>query len=129
VKDPIDDAQLIDLPEPRELTDDERRALAFAVAAPNAPAELRRQADTAIVVAECSCPCASIGLAGDGPQVPDAEPAMLLEASADNIDGQPVQVNLHLFDGLLHELEIWCYFDGEVRTAPLDVSTLEYVSD
>ncbi|HKN94687.1 MAG TPA: hypothetical protein VJU60_10175 [Thermoleophilaceae bacterium] len=39
----------------------------------------------------------------------------------------PAEVNLHLFDGLLYELEIWCISeDHQVLTAPLDLETFDY---
>jgi hypothetical protein len=52
---------------------------------------------------------------------------LVLEAIAKNVEGDPMEVNLHIVEGLLEELEIWCHIDGEVRTAPLDLSSLEYV--
>jgi hypothetical protein len=52
-----------------------------------------------------------------------------LRRSARNVDRDRVEVNLHVVAGLLEELEIWCHVDGEVRTAPLDLATLEYVRD
>jgi hypothetical protein len=61
--------------------------------------------------------------------VPGAEGVLRLEAVGKNLDGDRIEVNLHVVDGLLEELEIWSYIDGEVRTAPLDLATLEYVPD
>jgi hypothetical protein len=127
VKDPIDGARLVPLPEVRDLSEDERRALAFALAAPDAPAALRLQATTVAVWGECNCGCASIGLGTKGPALPGADGVLVLEAIAKNVEGDPMEVNLHIVEGLLEELEIWCHIDGEVRTAPLDLSSLEYV--
>jgi hypothetical protein len=129
VKDSTDIPRVVALPEPRELTDDERRTLEFAVAAPDAPTALRLQAKSAVVWGECDCGCASIGLGRQGPAVPGAEGVLRLEAVGKNLDGDRIEVNLHVVDGLLEELEIWSYVDGEVRTAPLDLATLEYVPD
>jgi hypothetical protein len=111
------DVELVALAEPRALSDEERQALKLLAQGP----ELAVQAESAIVVAECSCGCGSVGLATDGPAMPDTEPAFTIEAKALNTHGNDVQVNLHLVDGLIDELEIWTGFYGE--RVPLDTST------
>jgi hypothetical protein len=128
VKVPYEEIKLVPLAKPRELRPEERQVLELAVAAPGAPEELRIQAESALAVRECNCGCPSIGLSSDASPVPAAEPAMLLQATALTADGVRADVNLHLLDGQLYELEIWSMQeDPEVLTAPLDLATFEYL--
>lgn len=100
-----------------------------------AVAELVEQCRVAQVISTCSCGCPSIGLATSGPPVPREVMRRLAggdrddwcEASVwgENGQGRLVQVNLHLVDGLLHELEIWPGWDGGDPFSDLpDVATL-----
>ncbi len=107
-----------DLAVPRLLSEAERH-LAEGLAAASGIARLVRQVGQARVVGECRCGCPSVRLAVDGPVI-DADTVRGLSGSGRDdylsvsarspVDDQPVEVTLHVLDGLVEELEI---FAGE----------------
>ena len=120
-------AHLVGLDEARPLTAAERRLLE-ALIEPLDLAELSEQIARAVVVAQCSCGCPSVGLRTDGPVLPAELVARLSDTGSDdslgvsawgpNGEGRDVQVTLHVVRGRLDELEVWPGWDGgEVRTA------------
>jgi hypothetical protein len=122
------------LPVPRSLGDEETRLLQYLLGQVGVES-LDTQLLTAKVVSECSCGCPSIGLASEGPAVSPAIMRQLSDADRDdwleinawgeNVEGKVVQVNLHLVNGRLHELEIWSGWDGgEAATTLLSVTTV-----
>lgn len=94
---------------PRALSHDEREIMK-ALLEPEFPGKhaLRKQLDSAQVAAECACGCRSITFVVEGYNEPPTPTTLLVpvEAEAYDTDGVPVYVILHVWDGLLHELEI-----------------------
>jgi hypothetical protein len=120
-----DDPELVPLDEPRPLTGPERTLLE-ALVEPLAREELAQQIARAQVVAHCSCGCRSIGLRSDGPELAPAVVMQLTDLGRDDVlhvrawatddAGREVEVTLHVGDGTLKELEIWCSDGGEIIT-------------
>lgn len=105
---------LVELPQPRALTEAEHALLTRFVAFADA-ASLSEQVATVRVVSTCDCGCASVGLRTDGPQVPAAEVARRSGTGRDDYFavsafGVDVDVVLHVVGGFVGELEI---FAGE----------------
>jgi hypothetical protein len=114
-----------DLETPRVLSDGELRVIEQLAAAVDEPL-LDRQVATASVVAVCRCGCSSLRLHSDEPPLPDVRVEQLsdndradyfsVDALGDAADVPSVQVVLHVFQGRIHELEV---FAGEGVTVPL----------
>jgi hypothetical protein len=115
--------KLVPLPQPRPLSHRERELLEFLVEACDSE-ELREQVAQAEVVATCSCGCPSIGLRGDGPEVPrdemrglgdfDHDDHARLTARGLSAGERPVEIALHVSLGRIWEMEVWAGADSEV---------------
>lgn len=112
---------LVESAAPRPLRPEEAR-LARYVVERSGVEELTRQLDSAQVRSECSCGCPSVGIESAGPLVPPSVMSLLshdgrtgwAELSAWGTDdtGRRVEVNLHVVEGRLFELEVWAGWDG-----------------
>ncbi len=102
-------ARLRPLAAARPLTPQER-ALLLALAAVGGQA-LTAQVQAAEVVATCDCGCPSIGLAT---RAADAvAPGVRIVAAHAVVGGRSVDVNLHVVDGRMEELEVWAGSFGD----------------
>jgi hypothetical protein len=134
-----DDAapQIVPLDRPRPLSGSERALLDRLLTHPLATAELREQAEGAMVTAVCICGCPSVTLS-----VPNEAPVAQLDANHPNVrhgedadisaegrspDARELDVVLHILGGRLGELEVWAgTFGGDPRTDLPEASTLEF---
>jgi hypothetical protein len=113
--------EIVPLDQPRPLGPDERALLDFLLNGPVDSAELRAQAETALVNGVCSCGCPSIRLAVDdetpralldGPEVVATGGAEIRAESA-LPDGTVTGITLHIIgdvrrgQGVIWELEVW----------------------
>jgi hypothetical protein len=105
------------LPRPRPLSTAERRLLVRlgAEAGPDATAQV---AD-ATVAGECACGCSSVQLS-PSTALRQGHVHSAVDASGLGPDGHVVNVVLHLFDGRLHELEVFDSDAGEGVAVDLD---------
>jgi hypothetical protein len=128
--DPV--VERVPLSRPRPLTPNERALVEFLLAGPLGRDELRAQAQTAQVVAVCSCRCPSVWLHVD-PATRKAE-FRPDETPIGRTDWVPItafqrktrattEVTLHVVQGLLEELEIWAGFGVRPR---VDLAKLDY---
>ena len=119
-----DDPELVQI-EPRPLSPEER-ALLDALVEPLGREELAEQVARAEVVAHCSCGCRSVGLRSDGLELaPDVvmrltdmgrDDVLHVRAWAFNDADREIEITLHVGDGTVKELEIWCSDGGEIIT-------------
>jgi hypothetical protein len=115
--------KLVPLQEPRPLSHRERELLEFLIEGCDSD-ELREQVAQAEVVATCSCGCPSIGLRGDGPEVPreamrglgdfDHDDHARLTARGLSAGERPVEVALHVSLGRIWEMEVWAGADSDL---------------
>jgi hypothetical protein len=113
--------EIVPLDQPRPLGPDERALLDFLLDGPVDSAELRAQADTALVSGVCTCGCPSIRLAVDneapralldGPEV-GATGGAEIRAEGGSADGKVTGITLHIIgdvrqgQGVIWELEVW----------------------
>lgn len=116
--------KMVKLDQPRQLSEDERTYLDFMLTHPGSVAELDTQAQSVQVVSECDCGCRSIGLepaasappaeAGPESETFGRDDYFLLEAEGESLEGNRVELFLHVVEGRMVELEIW---DGAERTS------------
>ena len=107
------------MPEPRELTDEERAFIDFLLAGDAGTEELREQARSARVVRFCGCGCPSVGLEVD-PDAPRIRASqMYIRSEGRNRDGKEVAVTLTAAGGTLVDLEIWSGEFGETEPPPV----------
>lgn len=116
--------KMVKLDQPRQLSEDERTYLDFMLTHPGSVAELDTQAQSVQVVSECDCGCRSIGLE-PAVSAPHAKPGpetetfgrddyFLLVTEGQSLEGNRVQLLLHVLEGRMVELEIW---DGAGRSS------------
>jgi hypothetical protein len=111
---------LVDLPQPRALTEAEHALVTRLAAFADVPT-LSEQIETVLVVSTCDCGCASVGLRTEGPQVPATRhraaerhrARRLLRRERAGVDD--VSIVLHVLSGFVGELEI---FAGEGVAVP-----------
>jgi hypothetical protein len=102
---------------PRALTEREAQTLEFMLSARFPGDEvLREQAAYAVVLAQCTCGCATIDLGLDegAPIAPQIQGAPLVETQAREMDEHPVGLMLFVHDGRLSSLEIVWYDEGQM---------------
>jgi hypothetical protein len=127
----------VPLEQPRPLDETERGLLDFLLAGPRGRPELREQALSAQAIGRCSCGCPSVYLTVDRhaptlvidvSESPTRDPSYYsLTASGRNVDGEDVQVTLHVVDGWLEELELFAGREGPAQLPPR--STLRHSTD
>jgi hypothetical protein len=101
-------SQMVPLDAPRPLTDFERDVLEFMLDHPDAPSELRTQAEGARVISTCDCGCRSIGiLPRDGSPPTPGEGPGYVQALGKSAAGRDVEVILQFPWRTMVELEIW----------------------
>jgi hypothetical protein len=103
----MDQPALVPLERPRPTAPAERALL--DVLAGDA---LAAQVASAVVVSECNCGCPSVELSTSSPPLPGEQGHRELSRSALAHDGRTIVVTLHVFDGVVHELEVWAGQDG-----------------
>ena len=105
---------------PRPLSTAEQRVLSWlaAAAGPDAIA----QATDVTVVGECACGCSSVRLS-PSTSIRRESVHSAVDAHGLGPDGHIVNVVLHLFDGRLHELEVFDSDAGEGVVVDLDALT------
>jgi len=99
---------------PRSLSDLEQATLAVLLAEPFPGSEaLRRQAQIALVNAECTCGCGSIAFIVDRDSQIQADVTERIpvegRSSVPAGDGATVEVLVHVVDGFIDELEVVPY--------------------
>ena len=104
---------------PRPLDERERAVLNHLLAGDfPGSAELRRQAESAVVTGKCPCGCATIDLAVDASAAPaHVERNVPVESLSREAD-PPFEILLFVENGRLSSLEIVTYADEPIRSFP-----------
>jgi hypothetical protein len=132
-----ENAKLVPLDRPRQLTDAERTLLDFLIA-PLDCRQLAEQIARAQVFGRCTCGCPSVTLGSDAPSVPTEvvshlargtgrEGVFEITADATGAYAGELQVTLHVALGEVVELEVWgANQDGELVTELPAVAVLTH---
>jgi hypothetical protein len=124
----MDIPQLI--PDPRPLTDWERRLLGELLRHGTRAADpYARQLPQVTVVSRCSCGCPTLDLAVAGRSASLASPSTILAAAGGvSPEGVPFEITVHGREGIISELEVYA-LTGDVPFTLPEIANIEFFSE